>query len=310
MTPGPIRLFSTRAYAGLERLLQSERVVCGRLERQSFPDGERYLRVVDEVRNQDVAVLGGTIDDASTLELCDLASTVVQEGARSLTLLIPYFGYSTMERQARPGEAVTAKLRARMLSALPQPGNGTRVVLVDLHSPGLPWYFEGSVRPVHLFPGDLLASAARDLARGEPFVLGAVDAGGAKRVQTLANRLGVEAGFVFKRRLSGDRVSFTAMHADVSGRPVVLCDDMVRTGGSLIQAARAYREAGATRVSAVATHGVLPDGALDRLRESGVLDRLVVTDTHPRAVDQADDFLRVVTIAGDLERWLDRVDYT
>jgi ribose-phosphate pyrophosphokinase len=302
----PIILFATSAYEGLARLIASERVRRGEVERRRFPDGERYLRLLTDVRGAHVAVLGGTIDDSETLELYDLAGSSVIEGARSLTLLIPYFGYSTMERQLWRGEVVTAKLRARLLSSLPRASDGTRVVLLDLHSPGIPFYFEGEVRPVHLSAEPVLIQAIRELAQGEPFVLGAVDAGGAKRAQSLANQLGVEAGFVFKRRESGDRVSFTAMHADVQGRPVILIDDMVRTGGSMLQAARAYRNAGATRVSAVATHGVLPGDSARRMQDAGVIDRLVVTDSHPVAVVQQGSFVHVVTVAGLLEQWLDR----
>jgi ribose-phosphate pyrophosphokinase len=301
----PTLLFATRAYCGLQRTILSDRVAEGRLEREDFPDGERYVRILSDVRERHVAVLGGTIDDTATLELYDLATTATLEGARSLTLIVPYFGYSTMEHGRHKGEIVTAKVRAQLLSSLPPAVEGTRIVLLDLHSPGLPYYFEGHIRPVHLNGWSCLQEAIREAAPSKRFVLGAVDAGGAKRVQSLANVLGVEAGFVFKRRLSGDRVTFTAMHADVEGRPVVLCDDMVRTGGSLIQAARAYRDAGATRVAAVATHGVLPPGALERIQDSGVIERLVVTDSHPNAVAQGNDFLRVVTIAGVLERWLD-----
>lgn len=299
-------LFATEAYEPLQRLICSDRVIEGALERNHFPDGERYLRMLSPVRDRPVAVLGGTIDDHATLELFDLAGAAVSHGASAVTLLIPYFGYSTMERSKYDGEVVTAKLRAHLLSSIPRPANGLRVVLVDLHSPGIPYYFEEHIQPVHLVPTDLLCTVVRELADGEEVVLGAVDAGGAKRVQTLANALGVEAGFVFKRRHNGSDVSFTALAAEVSGQPVVLCDDMVRTGGSLIQAARAYREAGATRVAAVATHGVLPDGAVERLQDSGVIDTLVVTDTHPRAVAQRSEFLRVVTIAGLLETWLDK----
>lgn len=301
----PVLLFATRAYASLHRMILSDTVQPGALERRHFPDGERYVRIRSAVRDRHVAVLGGTIDDESTLELFDLASGLVQEGCRSLTLLIPYFGYSTMERQGQPGELVTAKLRARLLSAIPSPGDGLRVVLIDLHAPGLPWYFEGPLQPVHLMPWRCLQTAARELAAGEPFVLGAVDAGGAKRVQKLANRLGVQAGFVFKQRLSGEAVRFTALHADVEGRPVILCDDMVRTGGTLLNAARAYRDAGATRIAAIATHGVLPGDALDRLRDSDLLEAIIVTDSHPRALALEDGFLRVVTLAGLLEHWLD-----
>lgn len=302
----PTLIFSTRPYAGLCRMICSDRVVEGELERKDFPDGERYVRIVSDMRERHVAVLGGTIDDTATLELFDLASTAALEGARSVTLIVPYFGYSTMERRAQPGEVVVAKSRARLLSALPPAVEGIRIVLLDLHAPGLPFYFEGHVRPVHLHGWSCLQDAVNEVAPSDRFVLGAVDAGGAKRVQGLANALGVEAGFVFKRRVAGNQVSFTAMHADVDGRPVVLCDDMVRTGASMIQAARAYRDAGATRVAAVATHGVLPPGALDRIRDSGLIERLVVTDSHPNAVAQADDFLGVVTIAGVLETWLDQ----
>src|SRR4029077_9128284 len=103
---------------------------------------------------------------------------------------------------------------------------------------------------------------------------------------------------VFKRRLDGSRTEVTAVSAQVEGRDVVIYDDMVRTGGSLLGAARAYRDAGATAVSAVVTHAVLPDGALDALRRSGLVDRLVCTDSHPRARACAGDpFVRVVSVA-------------
>lgn len=300
----PTLLFATQAYVPLQRLICSDRVEQGVLTRDAFPDGERYLRLESPVRGRRVAVLGGTIDDAATLELHDLAGAAVLEGAAALTLLIPYFGYSTMERQVKPGEVVTAKLRAHLLSSVPRPSGGLQVVLLDLHAPGIPYYFEGNIRPVHLFPTALLAEAIRACADGEPFVVGAVDAGAAKRVQHLANVLGVQAGFVFKRRLAGDRVSFTALAADVVGRKVVLCDDMVRTGGSILQAAQAYLDAGATSVAAVATHGVLPAGTVERLRDSGLLECLVVTDSHPSALAQRGGFLRVITTAGLLEGWL------
>ncbi|MFT7521956.1 MAG: ribose-phosphate pyrophosphokinase [Kiritimatiellia bacterium] len=300
----PTQLFSISAYEYLKPYITSDRVVAGKITRNVFPDGERYVRINTPVRGQHVAVLGGTIDDNATLELFDLAAALTSQGARSLTLLVPYFGYSTMEREAKPGEIVTAKLRAMLLSAIPQAWENTTVVLLDLHAPGTPHYFQDHIQPVHLDARSTLKGSVLELAGGLPFVLGATDAGGAKRVQNFANMLGVEAGFVFKRRHDGSHVSFTAMHADVRGRQVVIFDDMVRTGGSLIQAARAYRSAGATKVSAVCTHGVLPPGALAKIQASGTIERLIVTDSHPRAVAQASDFLLVCTISGMFEAWL------
>lgn len=276
----------------------------GRVSRATFPDGERYLRIDSDVSGRDVVLLGGTLSDAATLELFDLGSAAVKYGARRLTLVIPYFGYATMERAVRPGEVVTAKSRARLFSAIPAGSDPARVLLVDLHSEGIPHYFEGAVRPVHLYAKPVIEQAIVDLAEGQEVVLASTDAGRAKWVESLANDLGLQAAFVLKRRLSGDKTEVVAMSAHVEGRHVIIYDDMIRTGGSLIEAAKAYRQAGAVRVSAVATHGVFPDQALRRLEASGVIDRIACTDTHPRARELAGAYLTVKPIAGLLASYL------
>jgi ribose-phosphate pyrophosphokinase len=269
-----------------------------------FPDGEHYRRLVTEVAERDVVFVGGTITDADTLELYDLACAAAKYDARSLTMLVPYFGYGTMERAVKPGEVVTAKTRARLFSTIPAPA---RVVMLDLHSEGIPHYFEGGVRPVHLYAKPLIKQAVRELA-ADGFVLAATDAGRAKWVESLANDLGVHGAFVFKRRLSGDTTQVTAMSAQVEGQHVIIYDDMIRTGGSLIEAAKAYRDAGATRISAVTTHGLFPGGALDKLAACGLIDTVIATDSHPRAAQLAsqrtDGFLRVVGTAGLFARYL------
>ena len=272
--------------------------------RATFPDGERYLRIDSDVAGRDVLLLGGTISDAATLELFDLGSALVKYGARRLTLVIPYFGYSTMERAVRPGEVVTAKTRARLFSAMPAGEAPTRVILVDLHSEGIPHYFEGAVRPVHLYAKPLIERLIAELAPGLDVVLASTDAGRAKWVESLANDLGVQAAFVLKRRLSADRTEVAAMSAHVEGRHVVIYDDMIRTGGSLIEAAKAYRVAGASRVSAVTTHGLFPGTALAKLEASGVIDRIACTDTHPRARELAGPYLTVSPLAGLLASYL------
>jgi ribose-phosphate pyrophosphokinase len=107
-----------------------------------------------------------------------------------------------------------------------------------------------------------------------------------------------------KRRLSGDRTEVVALSADVRGAHVVLYDDMIRTGGSLISAAAAYRAAGATRVSVVATHGVFPGNAVEKLRASGLIERVVCTDSHPAAKASEGDFVKVESIAPLLAAYL------
>jgi ribose-phosphate pyrophosphokinase len=279
-------VFATPRYRHLQRsICEAGGFEAGRLKETRFPDGERYLRIETPVEGQVAAVVGGTVDDASTLDLFDLACGLAQLGARSLNLILPYFGYSTMERAVLPGEIVTAKTRARLISALPPLSQGANLFLVDLHSEGLPYYFEGAIRPFHVYGKPLILEKIKEWTGTDTFVLACTDAGRAKWVQSLANDLGVEASFIFKRRISGTETSISAVSAQVDGRRVVIYDDMIRTGGSLLKAAQAYLDAGATEISALATHGVLPGNSLEKIWSSGLFKRLAVTDSHPQAVE-------------------------
>ena len=300
-------IFSTQRYAYLrESLVALGGGDPGAVEVATFPDGERYQRVETPVSGRAVVLVGGTVSDADTLELFDLACSLVRYGAHSLALVIPYFGYSTMERAVKVGEVVTAKTRARLFSAIPPAAAGNRVFLVDLHAEGIPHYFEGGIRPVHVYAKPVIVELARRFG-GADMVLACTDAGRAKWVESLANEMGVPASFVFKRRLDGSHTEVTAMSAAVAGKSVVIYDDMIRTGGSLIAAARAYKAAGAVRLAAIATHGVFPGDALERLRESGLFSAIACTDTHPRARDLAGASLHVAPIAGLLARALEEL---
>jgi len=273
----------------------------GKLERKTFPDGERYLRVNSTLVGRDVCVIGGTITDEDTLELYDLAYGAVQYGARTVSLVVPYFGYSTMERAMKMGEVVTAKTRARLLSSLPRAYHTNRVLLLDLHTEGITHYFEGAVHTEHLSARRLVARVAQEVA-GDDFVVACTDAGRAKWVQRLANDLGLRASFIIKHRASGSDTEVVAVSAHVSDRKVVIYDDMIRTGGSLVGAAQAYRDAGATEIYAIVTHGVFPNGALERLEESGLFRFVICTDSHPRAVELESDFLHIESIAPLISR--------
>lgn len=275
-------VFSIASYEYLARDLAG---LCsfeeGAIERSLFPDGEHYLRVATEVNDRDVILVGGTIDDAATLELYDLACAIVEYGAATLTLIVPWFGYATMERAVAHGDAVIAKTRARLLSSIPEAKLGNRVLLLDLHSEGIPHYFEGTIRPFHVYAKPVIQELARELA-GDHFVLGSTDAGRAKWVESLANDLGVRPAFVYKRRLGPETTEVTAVSVRLEGEKVVIYDDMIRTGGSLIAAARAYRDAGAASICAIATHGVFPGDALQRIVDSGLFVHVACTDSHPR----------------------------
>lgn len=290
-------LFSTTRYHYLaERLLAAGNFDAGKVEVKSFPDGERYQRILTDVNGCDAVLVGGTISDSDTLELYDLAISLQKYGAAELVLVIPYFGYSTMERAVKSGEVVTAKVRATLLSSIPRTGKGNKVVLMDLHAEGIPHYFEAGIRPVHLYCKPLIIEAAHRIA-GNDFILASTDAGRAKWVESLANDMKVGAAFVYKRRTSGSETEITGINADVKGKTVIIYDDMIRTGGSLISAAKSYKAAGAGEIHVITTHGLFTGDAIACIKQSGVIQSLTCTDTHPNALEVKDSFLTVISTA-------------
>lgn len=290
-------LFHISAYKNLaDKLLATGKFDNGEVLVNEFPDGERYQQIISEVEGRKVVLLGGTINDSATLELYDLACTLVDLGASSLNIVVPYFGYSTMERAVKHGEVVTAKSRARLLSSIPRSTKGNRIYLFDLHTEGLPYYFEGSLRAIHVYCKQLVMEAARKYGDGN-MVLGSTDAGRAKWVASLANDMGVDAAFVLKRRNSGTDTEVMAINADVQDRTVVIYDDMIRSGGSLIKAAQAYKKAGAGKIYVITTHGVFIDGGIERMKASGIIEKVICTDTHINAEALNDPFVEIWSIA-------------
>lgn len=267
----------------------------GEKEFKIFPDGERYQRILTKIEHKDVIILGGTISDSDTLELYDLACAVSKYGANHLILVVPYFGYSTMERAIKSGEVVTAKTRARVLSSIPQAKSGNHIVLLDLHSEGIPHYFEGEITSTHLYAKEVIINCAKEIG-GDDFVLACTDAGRAKWVESLANDIGVPAAFVLKRRISGTDTKVTSINADVNGKHVIIYDDMIRTGSSLIEAAKAYKNGGASKISAITTHPIFPNDSLEKIKNTELFDMIYSTNSHPRGVELQSDFLKTLSI--------------
>jgi ribose-phosphate pyrophosphokinase len=303
-------LFTIGSYEYLEpALLAAGDFERGAVERKSFPDGERYLRVVHDSWGRDVVLLGGTPTDLDWLEVYDLGCTISRAGARSLSIVMPYFGYSTMERAVLPGEVVTAKNRARLVSAIPACEAGTRVFLFDLHTDGIEFYFGDNHVTHHLYGSPIITRAVRSIMGDRPYILGATDAGRAKWVQSLAHSLGVEPAFVYKSRdAHSGKLAITGVNADVRGREVMIYDDMIRTGSSLLQAGGAYLAAGATAVRAIASHLVLPGDSLDRIRSAGVFASLHGTDSHPGSQRLASEPGAVFSVAPLLVKAIERSD--
>lgn len=304
LSEGAPLILSVPSYEDLAgRLARETGYEPGAVERRRFADGETYQRLVTDVRGRDVVLVAGTTGEEETLLAYDLACAVARYGALRLTWVLPYFGYQTMERAVCAGEVVTARTRAALISAVPTTPLGNRVVLLDLHAAGIPFYFGDAVQSFHLYGKRLVFESARALG-GDDFVLAAPDAGRAKWVQSLGDELGVDVAFAYKRRLPGGDVRLSGVDAPVRGRRVVIYDDMIRTGGTLLMAARAFRDAGAVSVHAVTTHLVLPGDSLAELQRSGLLDGIAGTDSHPRGRALEGPGLTVRSVAPLYAEWL------
>ncbi len=289
-------IFSTTSYRYLlDELQKYHSCTIGEIQTQVFPDGEFYMQILTDVEEKEVVLIAGTISDSDTLELYDIANGLVQLGAKSLKIIIPYFGYATMERAVKAGEVVKAKNRALLLSSIPHGSTSNSIYLVDLHSEGIPYYFEKEVRCHHLYGKSIIVDICRHWC-GSDFVLASTDAGRAKWVESLAIDMEVRSAFVYKQRRSGDETSISGINADVRGQNVIIYDDMIRTGGSLMQAAKAYQEAGANNIYAVTTHGLFNNQALERIKDQGIIRQVACINSHPSCLKYHDDFLVVKSL--------------
>lgn len=273
------------------------------VERKTFADGERYIRLPD-VKNQEVVIYGGTINDSATLDIFRMGCAAVKYGATKLTLVIPYFGYARMERAVKSGEVVVAKTQARLLSAIPKAPLGNHIIMMDLHADGITHYFEDSVFSQHVYGKEVVLEAIKEFG-GDNYVLGSSDSGRSKWVESLACELGVQPAFVYKKRIDGEHTEVTGIDADVNGKTVVIYDDLAMTGGTLINAANAYREKGAIKVFAVCSHGVLPNNSIFKIER--FLDGMACTDSHPNALAAqklAPTFLKIKTVLPTLKKYL------
>lgn len=255
-------------------------------EEREFEDGEHKTRPLEDVRGANVYVvhsLYGAPGRSANDKLCRLLfflAALRDHGAARVTAVTPYLCYGRKDRRTKPFDPVITRYVAQLFEAV-----GTdRLLALDVHNPAA---FENAFRcrAMNLEALPLFVARLVPSLRGRPVTVLSPDAGGFKRADALRGALTaaldqpVELGMMEKRR-SGGEVSGVALYAEVAGRDVVIVDDLVSTGGTLLRTARAARQAGAASVVALATHGLFTEPAGEALADPA-LDRILVTDSVP-----------------------------
>jgi ribose-phosphate pyrophosphokinase len=297
----PCRIFSGTASHKLTTAICTRlRVPVGDAVVSRFEDGEVSVRFNENIRGSDVFIVQSTNPPADHLmELLVMLDAAKRASARRVTAVLPYFGYARQDRKDQPRAPITAKLVANLITT----AGADRVMTMDLHSAQIQGFFD--IPFDHLYAAPVLVDYF--LRRQVPnAVVVAPDIGSVKMARAYAKRLSASLAIVDKRRPRPDAVEMMNVIGEVEGKNVVIFDDIVSTGSTLVEAAKALKDAGAGDIYAAATHGVLCGDAAERITSSPV-NELVVTDSIPHAPGTLPQGVRVLSVAPLLAEAIRRI---
>jgi ribose-phosphate pyrophosphokinase len=233
-----------------------------------FPDGECYVRIEKESLDDDVVIVQNSYPDEKLVELLLLQDAAIGLDARKVTNVIPYYGYARQDERFNKGEPLSAKVMVDHIQM-----NADKVVLVDIHNNSmLDWFDEAEVVDTHAAPA--IGRFYKD--QGIDLVL-APDEGALKRAGCVAEVLNCDWDYLVKTRLSGTNVHMTPKNIDAKNKKVLIVDDIISTGGTIVAATEELRRLGARSVNAACTHGLFVGGALDRLKK--YCDKIAAANT-------------------------------
>lgn len=256
------------------------------LKTKHFPGGEQYHRILNEDRfafvNRDIIFVTSTDTDENIETLYRCGCALQKFGARKIIFVIPFLGYSTMERGVKPNEIVSLKTTIRKFSIIPEASRGNYFLMMDLHVSSTVHFFEGNARPFELYAEPELTKAIKGIIKPDfdNLIFASADLGRPYWVKAYANKFNTKMAFVDKTRFEDDTEVF-AVIGNVTGKDVIIYDDMTRSGGTLIKASDAYLKEGAKSVSAVLSHAAFDKIEVANLLDQSALKRIVMTNTHP-----------------------------
>jgi len=242
----------------------------------SFSDGETQVEFKENVRGMDVFVVQSTcrpVND-NIMELLVMIDALNRASACRVTAVMPYYGYARQDRKVASRAPITAKLIADIITA----AGADRVLTIDLHAGQIQGFFDIPVD--HLYAGPIMAEAIKVEIPTQECTVVSPDAGGVERARAFAKRIGSNLAIIDKRRSKPNESEVMHVIGDVTGRDVIVLDDMVDTAGTLVKAAKALKDAAARNIYACCTHPVLSGESVNRINGS-CIDRLYVTNTIP-----------------------------
>jgi ribose-phosphate pyrophosphokinase len=298
-------LFSGRAYPELTREIAG----CLGIEPtpttlSDFPNGEIFVRFLESVRGCDAFVLQSHTAPINQwiMEQLIMVDALKRASAKRITVVVPFFGYARQDKKSRGREPISARLMADLFAT----AGADRMMAVDLHTAQIQGFFDGPVD--HLFALPILASYIEDRLEMSQVTVVAPDAGRVRVCERWTDRLGCPLAIIHKRRDpdASNKVKVLEVVGEVSGRTCIIVDDMIDTGSTIVNAAEALFEQGATQVIVTATHGVLSGAAVDSLKNSRISE-VIVTNTLPIPGEKRFDKLTVLSIAPLIARAINEV---
>jgi ribose-phosphate pyrophosphokinase len=261
------------------------------MEVKRFADGEVFIEIKESIRGNDVYLIQSTCPPVNDnlVELMVILDTCKRASARSVNVIIPYFGYARQDRKVTPRTPITARLIADVLET----AGATRVLSVDLHSGQIQGFFNMPFDNIYAAP--VLLNKIQTEFQGQKLTIVSPDAGGVDRARWFASKLGCGLAIVDKRRTAPNEAKLMHLIGDVKDTVALIIDDMIDTAGTLCNTAQAVKDNGAVKVIAAATHGVLSGPAISRIHES-VLSAVYITDSIPQN-DQSKNLAKIKVLS-------------
>jgi ribose-phosphate pyrophosphokinase len=276
MNDARLKIFTGNSNRPLaEEICQHIGVPLGEATVTSFPDGESFVKINENIRGADVFIIQSTCPPSNhhLMELLIMMDAARRASAQRITAVMPFYGYARQDRKDQPRVPITAKLVANLLVA----AGANRVLTMDLHSQQIQGFFDIPVD--HLYASPVFFDYLAKTRKGD-LVVCSPDVGGMKMAAAYADMLDAGLGLVAKKRMSATTVEAINVVGEVNGCDVLLVDDITETAGTLIAAAKILRDSGALSVRAAVSHCILSEMAYERLK-TGLIDELITTNSIP-----------------------------